>query len=112
MRCKNYFYSVFFIILLFTLTSCKNIANDTTTTITSTSLSLNYEIECRSDSDCTAGGCSSQICGNKDKIKDVITTCEYKKEYECLKKTNCICIDNKCLWKENPDYLNCLKEME
>ncbi len=110
MRCKNYFYSVIFIILLLTLTSCKNIVNTTTTTITSTTSSLNDKIECNNDSDCNIGGCSSQICGNKGKIKDIITTCEYKSEYECLKKTNCGCVNSKCAWKENPEYLNCLRE--
>ena len=108
---KNYSYSILFVILLFTLSSCKSIGDYTSTTATtSTSLSLNYEAECRDDNDCSIGGCSSQVCGEKNEIKNIITTCEYKAEYECLKKTNCGCVNDKCLWKENPEYSKCLEE--
>ncbi len=65
--------------------------------------------ECSADADCGTGGCSGQICGQKDKVQGIITTCEYKPEYDCLKKTGCGCISGKCEWKKTQDYLDCMK---
>lgn len=61
-------------------------------------------VECASDSDCSTGGCSGQICGAKEKIKDIVTTCEYSEEYKRLRLAECRCIDNKCQWEENKEY--------
>src|SRR3989344_636877 len=60
--------------------------------------------DCSIDADCAAGGCSGQICGKKDAVKDIITTCEFKEEYGCLKLTSCGCENKKCMWKENKEY--------
>lgn len=68
-------------------------------------------VECDSDSDCAAAGCSSQLCAPKEKASDIITTCEYKEEYSCLKLTSCGCVDNKCQWLENEGYNECLEEV-
>ena len=68
--------------------------------------------ECSSDDDCGTGGCSGQICAPKEKVKGIITTCEYKPEYGCLKMTSCRCIDGKCQWDETTEYRNCLKSLE
>ncbi|RLI93229.1 MAG: hypothetical protein DRO89_00590 [Candidatus Altiarchaeales archaeon] len=69
------------------------------------------EMECTQDSDCGTGGCSGQICGLKERVKDIITTCEYRPEYDCLRLTSCKCIDGKCQWEENNAYLECMKNL-
>ena len=99
-----------FIVLLFILSSCS--VKDYDIRATTTSLADYEGLECYNDSDCDIGGCSSQICGNKNEVKDIITTCEYRQEYECLKSTSCGCINNRCVWEENTKYLSCLKERE
>ena len=70
------------------------------------------DAECSSDSDCVLAGCSSQLCAPKEEAQGIMTTCEYKEEYGCLKLTSCGCINNKCRWAEIPDYLECLKEVK
>lgn len=67
------------------------------------------EKECTIDADCSTGGCSGQICGAKDKVKDIVTTCEWREEYGCYKKTSCSCISGKCQWKETDEFLNCME---
>ena len=72
---------------------------------------LNHYIrdaECASDSDCTSGGCSNQVCGKKESIKGLITTCEFKEEYSCLESTSCGCVESKCRWEETPSYTSCM----
>ena len=65
--------------------------------------------ECNKDSDCALAGCSSQLCVSAEKTSEIMTTCEYREEYSCLKLTNCGCTDNKCMWGENEAYLNCME---
>lgn len=77
----------------------------TTTTITTTTTT---PAECVTNKDCGVGGCSGQICGPKDEVRDIITTCEWKPEYDCIKKTKCTCINGKCDWFENEEYLKCM----
>ena len=67
-----------------------------------------YLPECKSDSDCSVAGCSGQICTTKEKAFDLITTCEYLDKYQCLKLTSCSCIQGKCAFDENNEYLSCL----
>ena len=69
------------------------------------------EIECTTASDCAPAGCSSQLCVTKEEAPSIITTCEFKLEYECLELTNCGCINNKCQWEGNPDYSECLDNL-
>ncbi|MBS3098323.1 eight-cysteine-cluster domain-containing protein [Candidatus Woesearchaeota archaeon] len=66
------------------------------------------EKECITDTDCGIGGCSGQICGQKDKVKDIITICEWREEYDCYRKTACSCVDNKCQWEETSEFLDCI----
>jgi len=66
-------------------------------------------VECSTDSDCAPAGCSSQLCVSANKASEIITTCEYREEYSCLKLTSCGCVNNKCSWNENENYLNCLE---
>ncbi|MBD3398140.1 eight-cysteine-cluster domain-containing protein [Candidatus Micrarchaeota archaeon] len=65
--------------------------------------------ECQADSDCVVAGCSSQLCVPKE-LSDVVTTCEYLEEYECLPLTTCGCYNGTCGWEQNQEYLNCLDE--
>ncbi|MEM5778209.1 MAG: metalloregulator ArsR/SmtB family transcription factor [Candidatus Aenigmatarchaeota archaeon] len=67
--------------------------------------------ECSTDFDCSVGGCSSQICGKKGVIENVVTTCEWKEEYDCLRLTNCKCIEGKCQWEQNQEYKDCLAKI-
>ncbi len=70
------------------------------------------EIECNYNGDCSVSGCSGQICGKNDDVKDMVTTCEFLEEYACLKETSCSCIKDKCQWEKNNKYLNCLDKLK
>ena len=67
------------------------------------------EAECTVDSDCATAGCSSHLCVPLS-LSDVVTTCEYLEEYDCLPLTTCGCVNGQCTWNENQEYLNCLDE--
>ncbi len=67
------------------------------------------EAECSVDSDCVTAGCSSHLCVPTS-LSDVVTTCEYLEEYDCLPLSTCGCVDGQCAWDENQEYLNCLDE--
>ncbi|MBI4149522.1 eight-cysteine-cluster domain-containing protein [Candidatus Woesearchaeota archaeon] len=69
-------------------------------------------IECASDADCLTGGCSGQICGAKERVKGLITTCEWREEYACLRLTSCSCINNTCQWEENNNYGDCISNLK
>lgn len=69
-------------------------------------------VECILDSDCGTGGCSGQLCGEKDEIKGIMTTCEYRESYSCFELTNCGCVDGNCEWRVNSAYLDCLEEFQ
>ncbi|MBI3036838.1 eight-cysteine-cluster domain-containing protein [Candidatus Woesearchaeota archaeon] len=64
--------------------------------------------ECSTNSDCGIGGCSGQVCTAASEATGVITTCEYRAEYDCLKLTSCWCVEGKCAWKETADYKACV----
>lgn len=66
--------------------------------------------ECASDVDCGVGGCSGQVCAPASKAAGIITTCEYREEYGCVKLTSCGCVEGKCSWKQNAEYANCLEK--
>lgn len=68
------------------------------------------QAECSSDSECSTAGCSGQICTTKEKANDIITTCEYKAEYDCYKLTSCGCANGKCNWVVTQDFSKCLEE--
>ena len=63
---------------------------------------------CLDDADCATGGCSSEVCGLKEDVEGIMTICIYQNSYECLKLTECGCVDGACKWKENDDYLACM----
>ncbi|MEM4366932.1 MAG: eight-cysteine-cluster domain-containing protein [Candidatus Anstonellales archaeon] len=64
---------------------------------------------CYSDSDCAIGGCSGELCGLKG--EEMVSTCIYKPEYDCLKYSSCTCISGKCQWKRTGEYLDCLSSL-
>lgn len=56
--------------------------------------------ECSSDSDCLAGGCSSQVCYSKNE-EPIVTTCEWRDCYNAdTYGVSCKCVENKCQWTE------------
>src|SRR3989338_72960 len=69
----------------------------------------NVTAECSSDSDCGAGGCSGQVCTTAKEATGLITTCECREEYGCLKMTSCGCVEGKCRWTETADYAACIE---
>jgi hypothetical protein len=55
---------------------------------------------------CMRTGCSAQICADKE----VITTCEYRTEYDCYKKAACERQKNgECGFTMTPELAACLK---
>ena len=55
---------------------------------------------------CFRTGCSSQVCADEE----VITTCEYRTEYECYKTAKCERQANgKCGFTETPELRRCLR---
>ncbi len=90
---KNIIFILFALGILITFSACSdNIA----------------EKECIKDSDCATAGCSGEICTTKEEASEIVTTCIYKPEFDCLKKTSCKCINGKCQWEPNEDYIECL----
>lgn len=68
------------------------------------------EAECVSDSDCSRAGCSGQLCVQAGKAANIITTCEYKAEYDCLRLTSCGCIEGRCAWSATGEYEACIEK--
>jgi eight-cysteine-cluster-containing protein len=66
--------------------------------------------DCSVDADCVRAGCSSQLCLPKEKSKGIMTTCEFKPEYECLSLTVCGCNKGACEWEQTQEYLSCKNE--
>lgn len=82
-------------------------ANNTTNTTSPPDYKL--ETECAGDDDCAVAGCSGQICANAEEASGIITTCEYRDEYSCLKYTTCGCIGGSCAWVDTEEYASCLE---
>jgi hypothetical protein len=54
---------------------------------------------------CKKTGCSGQVCSDED----VVTTCEYRTEYECYKKAKCERQSNgECGFTKTPELTSCL----
>jgi eight-cysteine-cluster-containing protein len=65
--------------------------------------------ECSSDSDCSKQGCSGQLCKARSD-NPVMTTCEYRAEYDCLNMVDCGCTGGKCGWKTDSKYDDCVSK--
>lgn len=56
---------------------------------------------------CKKTGCSGQVCSDED----VVTTCEYRPEYECYKKAKCERQTNgECGFTKTPELTSCLNK--
>ena len=93
------------VILVLLLLGCDQAEIDYATPIPS-------DTECTTDAHCVKAGCSGQLCLPTEKAKEILTTCEIKPEYECLRLTQCSCIQGKCSWKESDEYEQCIAEKE
>lgn len=71
---------------------------------------LHRSASCIRDRDCVPAGCSRQVCTSKELAPSVVTTCEYRSDYDCLKRTSCGCVQGRCMWEENDAYSACLLE--
>jgi eight-cysteine-cluster-containing protein len=57
--------------------------------------------------ECNIGGCSGTICSNLPP-GDIISTCEWREDYECYKYAVCEIQDNgKCGWTQTPQSQEC-----
>lgn len=57
--------------------------------------------------DCAVGGCSGTLCGEPG--EDLISTCEYKEEYQCYKQAVCERqATGKCGWTQTDEFAACL----
>jgi hypothetical protein len=62
---------------------------------------------------CTTGGCSGQLCGEAGVMRDITTTCEYRKEYACYKSAVCERqATGECGWTETAELTQCLTDLE
>ena len=59
---------------------------------------------------CVTAGCSGQLCVDASK-SGMVTTCEYKAEYACLKYSKCELQPNgQCGWTPNQQYIQCIDQ--
>ncbi len=68
---------------------------------------------CRELPTCRVAGCSGQLCVDSS-LEDVLTTCEWRTEYECLQHSSCGSFGpgGACAWEPTPDYLMCREEID
>jgi hypothetical protein len=60
---------------------------------------------------CVVGGCSSQVC-TEDTGEPIITTCEFRPEYACLRESRCERQpDGACGWTPRAAYQLCIDEL-
>lgn len=67
-------------------------------------------IACAKNSDCISAGCSKELCVHKSQ-SGIVSSCIFKPDYDCLKRTICGCNDGRCSWVGNEEYVKCLKEI-
>lgn len=62
---------------------------------------------------CVTGGCSGQLCVNEaDYPGGLVSTCEWKPEYACIKKQKCGAINGSCGWSPTPESEACFAELK
>lgn len=101
---KTIFIAIFLILTIF-LTACTT----TNQPANNTEQQNNTIKECSSDSDCMKSGCSGQLCISKTQKQDSFTICDFKPEYECYSKQDCLCKNNKCSWSNAEELNACIK---
>lgn len=58
---------------------------------------------------CATAGCSRQLCVEASEAPNIVTTCEYRMEYACYRKSRCERqASGKCGWTETPEFKACL----
>ncbi len=58
---------------------------------------------------CVQGGCSGQLCVENG-TNEIVTTCEWKDEYQCFNDALCeVQDDGKCGWTLTAEYEACLE---
>lgn len=72
-------------------------------------LLVNKTEECTEDADCIrVVRCDSRLCIPK-KMENITTTCNSTRpELGCREVKSCGCVENKCAWKENETYRECV----
>jgi len=67
---------------------------------------------CVEQEPCHSGGCSGQLCIPVS--QNLVTTCEWKPEYDCVKQSECgnFGPGGTCAWNETPEYAQCLEDLE
>ncbi|MDD5178145.1 MAG: eight-cysteine-cluster domain-containing protein [Candidatus Nanoarchaeia archaeon] len=68
--------------------------------------------QCTIKDDCAVAGCSNQLCVKSEEASGIITTCEFKPEYNCLKYTSCTCNNGYCKFEENEEYTSCMDKFK
>ena len=71
---------------------------------------IDAQYACSTDVDCATAGCSGQLCVNAQHGKDIVTTCEYRSAYDCLKLTSCGCSESVCQFAKTEEYQGCIEE--
>jgi len=62
---------------------------------------------------CMVGGCSAQLCGEAEDMRDMVTTCEYSAQYACYQVATCEKqASGKCGWTETPELAQCISDAD
>lgn len=73
----------------------------------SVKVSVIFDVEKDEVSECTIGGCSSEICSETS----MSSACIYKEEFACYKSAKCERqASGQCGWTETPELAQCLKD--
>ncbi len=65
---------------------------------------------CESDDDCFTDGCNGEICHSQINSSGGVSICVYHERFSCLTLSSCGCVNNKCQWDQNDEYLSCLEQ--
>jgi hypothetical protein len=78
-------------------------------TLKATQFYLRAKPSTSSQKPCFKTGCSSQVCADEE----VVTTCEYRPEYDCYKRARCERQSNgKCGFTQTPELRACLRRTQ
>jgi len=92
--------------LIFSEQNCKNIIE---------AYSPEFEVSPAETLMCVTDGCSGQVCRSADS-PPVITTCEWREEYACLRFSSCSTVTVNdtatCGWVRTPEMVQCLEDIQ
>jgi eight-cysteine-cluster-containing protein len=67
---------------------------------------ISRSLESRGQDSCYIGGCSGQVCSDRN---DIVTTCEWRDVYGCYRSARCEQqSDGACGWTPTPELNACL----